>query len=95
MHEQILISIVSATASFSQDRVFVYTYQKNVLNNGHFDLEFHNTFKTAKVGAYSPYVFWQPFKQRHELEFGLGHKEQPAFILIPNDLNQPTHLPQK
>ena len=75
--------------------MFVYTYQTNVLNNGHFDLEFQNTFKTGKVGAYSPYVFWQSLKQRLELEFGLGHKEQPAFILIPNYQNQPTHLPQK
>ena len=75
----ILISVVSANASFAQDRVFAYTYQTNVLNKGDFDFEFHNTFKTGKVGKYSPYVFGQSLKQRLELEFGLGHKVQTAF----------------
>ena len=75
--------------------MFAYIDQTNVLNKGDFDLESHNTFKTRKVGAYSPYVFGQSLKQRLELDFGLRHKEQTAFILIPNDLNQPTHLPQK
>ena len=75
----ILISVASATASFAQDRVFAYTYQTNVLNKGDFDLEFHNIFKTGKVGKYSPYVFGQSLKQRLELEFGLGHKVQTAF----------------
>ena len=77
----ILISAASATASFAQDRVFAYTYQTNVLNKGDFDLEFHNTFKTGKVGSYSPYVFGQSLEQRLELEFGLGHKVQTAFYL--------------
>ena len=72
----ILIFAASVTASFAQDRVFAYTYQTNVLNKGDFDLEFHNTFKSGKVGAYSPYVFGQSLEQRLELEFGLGHKVQ-------------------
>ena len=72
----ILIFAASTTASFAQDRMFAYTYQTNVLNKGDFDLEFHNTFKSGKVGAYSPYVFGQSLEQRLELEFGLGHKVQ-------------------
>ncbi|PWT93844.1 MAG: hypothetical protein C5B54_01240 [Acidobacteria bacterium] len=63
----------------AQDRVFAYTYQSNVLNKGDFDLEFQNTLRTGKVGAYSPYIFGQHLDQRLELEFGLGKKVQTAF----------------
>jgi hypothetical protein len=73
----IIFSIM--TASFAQDRLLAYTYQTNVLSKGDFDLEFHNTLATGKVGAYSPYVFGQSLKQRIEFEFGLGHKIQTAF----------------
>lgn len=77
----LLIITAITTTSFAQDRLFAYTYQTNVLNKGDFDLEFHNTLATGKVGAYSPYVFGQSLKQRLELEFGLGHKVQTAFYL--------------
>lgn len=75
----ILILATLTSASLAQDRVFAYTYQTNVLNKGDFDLEFHNTLKTGKVGANSPYVFGQYLKQRLEFEFGLGKKVQTAF----------------
>ncbi len=68
-------------ASFSQDRMFAYTYQTNVLNKGDFDLEFQNELRTGKVGAYSPYVFGQHLDQRLELEVGLGKKVQTSFYL--------------
>ena len=75
----IIILIAIETTSFAQDRVFAYTYQTNVLNKGDFDIEFQNTLRTGKVGAYSPYVFGQHLDQRLELEFGLGEKVQTAF----------------
>jgi hypothetical protein len=75
----LLITIIIYSKSNAQDRVFSYTYQTNVLNEGNFDLEFQNTLATGKVGAFSPYVFGQSLKQRLEFEFGLGHKVQTAF----------------
>jgi len=67
------------TYVFSQDRVFAYTYQTNVLSKGDFDLEFQNTLRTGKVGPYSPYIFGQHLDQRLELEAGLGRGVQTAF----------------
>ena len=77
----IFIFLAFATTTFSQDRVFAYTYQTNVLNKGDFDLEFQNTLRMGKVGAFSPYVFGQHLDQRLELEIGLGKKVQTAFYL--------------
>jgi hypothetical protein len=74
----IAISLLS-TSAFSQDRLFAYTYQSNVLNKGDFDLEFQNELRTGKVGAFSPYVFGQHLDQRLEFEVGLGKKVQTAF----------------
>ena len=76
----IAISLVSV-AAFSQDRMFAYTYQTNVLNKGDFDLEFQNQLSTGKTGAFSPYVFGQHLDQRLELEVGLGKKVQTSFYL--------------
>jgi len=67
--------------SFSQDRMFAYTYQTNVLNKGDFDLEFQNTLSTGKSGAYSPYVFGRHLDQRLEYEIGLGKNIQTSFYL--------------
>src|SRR5258708_40092297 len=65
----------------AQDRMFAYTYQTNVLNKGDFDLEFQNTLRTGKAGAYSPYVFGQHLDQRLEFEVGLGKNIQTSFYL--------------
>ncbi|MDP4263563.1 MAG: hypothetical protein Q8941_13635 [Bacteroidota bacterium] len=65
--------------SLAQDRMFAYTYQTNVLNKGDFDIEFQNTLRTGKMGAYSPYIFGQHLDQRLELEFGLGKNVQTSF----------------
>ena len=73
------ILFMFANTSFAQDRMFAYTYQTNVLSKGDFDLEFQNTLRTGKVGAYSPYVFGQHLDQRLELEVGLGKNVQTSF----------------
>lgn len=67
--------------AFSQDRIFAYTYQTNVLNKGDFDLEFQNTLATGKKGSFSPYVFGQHLDQRLEYEVGLGKRVQTSFYL--------------
>lgn len=77
----LLLILSTAVASFSQDRLFAYTYQTNVLNKGDFDLEFQNTLSAGKAGAYSPYVFGRHLDQRLEFEVGLGRKVQTAFYL--------------
>lgn len=74
-----ILFFVFIVSGFTQDRVFAYTYQSNVLNKGDFDLEFINTLRTGKSGPYSPYVFGQHLDQRLELEFGIGKKIQTAF----------------
>lgn len=77
----IVFSLILNLSINAQDRVFAYTYQTNVLNKGDFDLEFQNTLRTGKVGAFSPYVFGQHLDQRLELEFGLGSNVQTSFYL--------------
>jgi len=76
----ILLILLSLTA-YSQDRMFAYTYQSNVLNKGDFDFEFHNTLSTGKKGAYSHYIYGQHLDQRLEYEIGLGKNVQTAFYL--------------
>src|ERR1017187_3729321 len=75
----VIILLFINSASNAQDRVFAYTYQTNVLNSGDFDLEFQNTLRTGKVGAFSPYVYGQHLDQRLEMEFGLGGNIQTSF----------------
>ncbi len=74
-----IVFILLPGTLIAQDRVFAYTYQTNILNKGDFDLEFQNTLRTGKVGAFSPYIFGQHLDQRLELEFGLGKNFQTAF----------------
>ncbi|MDE3183897.1 MAG: hypothetical protein KGM16_10810 [Bacteroidota bacterium] len=69
------------SVAFSQDRIFAYTYQTNVLNKGDIDMEFQNTLATGKKGLYSPYVFGRHLNQRLEFEVGLGKKVQTSFYL--------------
>ncbi|MEP6793275.1 MAG: hypothetical protein ABJB16_03040 [Saprospiraceae bacterium] len=98
----IFIFLAFAITTFSQDRVFAYTYQTNILPKGSFDIEFQNTLSVGKVGAYSPYVFGQHLDQRLELEVGLGKKVQTSFYLnselfnyadtTSTDLNQELHI---
>ena len=83
--KKILITILAtfafASSVKSQDRLFAYTYQSNVLNKGDFDLEFQNELRTGKSGDYSPYVFGRHLDQRLEFEVGLGHRIQTSFYL--------------
>jgi len=82
MRKYILIALLFVKINgYTQDRMFAYTYQTNVLNKGDFDLEFQNELRTGKVGAYSPYVFGQHLNQRLEFEVGLGKKVQTSFYL--------------
>lgn len=75
----VIILFFLTSVSFSQDRIFAYTYQSNVLNKGDFDIEFQNSLATGKKGLFSPYVFGRHLDQRLEFEVGLGKKVQTSF----------------
>jgi hypothetical protein len=64
-----------SSISYSQDRVFTYTYQSNVLNAGQKELEVWTTMKSGREHYY------KSFKNRIEFEIGLGKKLQTAFYL--------------
>ena len=85
------VFLAFALPSFSQDRVFAYTYETNVLNKGDIDIEFQNTLRTGKTGVGSPYSFGQHLDQRLELEYGLGHRMQTAFYLNSELFNYSFH----
>lgn len=59
----------------AQDRLFTYTYQSTVLNQGQKELEIWNTYKTGKSNFYSH------LDNRSEFEIGLGKNIQTAFYL--------------
>ena len=59
----------------AQDRVFNYTYQSTVLNQGQKELEVWTTLKTGRED------FYRGIDHRLEFEIGLGKKLQTAFYL--------------
>ena len=69
----ILVLLGASQNSFSQDRVFTYTYQTNVLPAGVKELEYWSTLKSGRK------EFYNAIDQRFELELGLGGKVQTAF----------------
>ncbi|HLP04321.1 MAG TPA: hypothetical protein VK152_02725 [Paludibacter sp.] len=59
----------------AQDRIFTYTYQSGVLNQGQREIEVWNTLRTGKTEYFSR------LDHRTELEVGLGKNLQTAFYL--------------
>ncbi|MBP7400698.1 MAG: hypothetical protein KA954_13995 [Chitinophagales bacterium] len=71
----IILCILTVSTVYSQDRIFTYTYQSGVLNQGQKELEIWNTLRTGREQYYSR------FDNRSEFEIGLGGKLQTAFYL--------------
>lgn len=63
------------TASFSQDRIFNYTYQSPVFTKGQYAVELWNTFHWKRIDYY------RQFDHRMAYEAGLNNKLQTAFYL--------------
>ncbi len=74
---RLLLSLLlfSGITSFSQDRLFTYTYQSGVLNKGQREIEIWNTLRAGK-GDY-----FLRLDHRTEFEIGLGKNLQTAFYL--------------
>ena len=66
---------LAAFAAQAQDRLFTYTYQSNVLNQGQKEIEVWNTIRTGRKDFYLRY------DHRTEFEIGLGRNLQTAFYL--------------
>lgn len=67
--------ILLTNISLSQDRLFTYVYQSNVLVKGQREIETTNTFHWGRENYY------RALKHRFELEAGLGKHLQTAFYL--------------
>ena len=76
---------VIVTTVFAQDRLFTYTYQSAVLNQGQHELEVYNTLRTGKIDYFSR------FDNRTEVEVGLGKNLQTSFYLNITSLTQPVN----
>ena len=76
MKFQLILLLISLFhLSYSQDRLFTYTYQSNVLNKGQKELEVWNTMESGKE------EYYRKLLQRVEFEIGLGGNVQTAFYL--------------
>ncbi|MFZ4707524.1 MAG: hypothetical protein ACOYMF_16110, partial [Bacteroidales bacterium] len=71
----ISLMLLGITTTQAQDRLFTYTYQSTVLNEGQRELESWNTLRTGREDYYSTY------DNRTEYEIGLGNNLQTAFYL--------------
>lgn len=71
----LLFAIFGTYAAQAQDRVFTYTYQSNVLNQGQKELEVWTTLGTGRQD------FYRALNHSLEFEIGLGGKLQTAFYL--------------
>ena len=71
----VLIMVIAALHTQAQERVFTYTYQSNVLNQGQKELEVWTTLGTSRKD------FYRGLNHRLEFEVGLGGKLQTAFYL--------------
>ena len=84
-----LLFINTLYIASSQDRIFTYTYQTNVLNSGQREIEIWNTVENGREDYY------QRLRHRAEYEIGLGGNLQTAFYLnlsqktfFDKDINQ-------
>ena len=71
----VLAAIFAVLHVQSQDRVFTYTYQSNVLNQGQKEIEVWSTLGTNRQDYY------RGLNHSLEFEIGLGGKLQTAFYL--------------
>lgn len=71
----ILFVLFGTWAAQAQDRIFTYTYQSNVLNQGQKELEVWTTLETGRQD------FYRGLNHSLEFEIGLGGKLQTAFYL--------------
>jgi len=71
----LLLLICYSYSAYSQDRIFTYTYQSNVLNKGQRELEVWNTLRLGKKDYFSR------LDNRTEFEIGLGSNLQTSFYL--------------
>jgi hypothetical protein len=71
----VLIAALGTFMAQAQDRVFTYTYQSNVLNQGQKELEVWTTLGTGR------HDFYRALNHSLEFEIGLGGKLQTAFYL--------------
>jgi hypothetical protein len=67
---------------YSQDRLFTYTYQSGVLNQGQREIEVWNTLRTGKSD------FYTRLDNRTEIEIGLGHHLQTSFYVNLSSISQ-------
>jgi len=70
-----LLLITINACLLAQDRIFNYTYQSNVLNKGHKELEVWTTILQGKT------YYYREIQNRVEYEVGLGSNLQVAFYL--------------
>jgi len=76
MRNILIFIIISCAVSLqSQDRLFTYTYQSNVLNKSQKEIEVVTTFRNGRNNYY------RTLKHRLEFELGLGSKIQTSFYL--------------
>lgn len=71
----LLLLLIATLSTQAQDRLFTYTYQSTVLNQGQKEIEVWNTIRTGRKDFYLRY------DHRTEFEIGLGHNLQTAFYL--------------
>jgi len=71
----ILVMTLLSIKTDAQDRLFSYTYQSGVLNQGQREIEIWNTFNFQRVD------FYRSYKHKIEFEVGLGKNLQTAFYL--------------
>ncbi|MBL0341608.1 MAG: hypothetical protein IPP71_12095 [Bacteroidetes bacterium] len=71
----LIFSIFASSSLQAQDRLFTYTYQSVVLNQGQREIEVWNTLRTGREG------FYRALDSRIEFEFGVAKKLQTAFYL--------------
>ena len=78
----LIAAITIVSTGFSQDRLFTYTYQSAVLNQGQHELEVYNTLRTGKID------YFARFDNRTEIELGLGKNLQTSFYLNITSITQ-------
>lgn len=75
-------------AAFSQDRIFTYTYQSQVLAPHEVELEVWNTLRWGRAG------FYRALDQRMEFEIGLARNIQTAFYLNHLSVSTAANAPE-
>jgi hypothetical protein len=74
-HALTILLCLITFCSFSQDRIFNYTYQSLVLNKGQREIEVWNTLHSGR------YDYYRALKSRIEFEVGLSKRLQTSFYI--------------